>query len=63
MRILDESNFAQFRKNLSQVLSQIYLTPEQAESLKVVIAMHTDTSVDCPCAECERQKSPPVLIS
>jgi hypothetical protein len=60
MMILDEKNFAQFRKNLSQVLSQIYLTPEQAESLKACIPMRTAMSIDCPCAECERQKSLPV---
>jgi hypothetical protein len=52
MMILDEKTFAQLRKNLSQLLSQFYLTPEQAESLRTCISMHTDMSIDCPCASC-----------
>jgi hypothetical protein len=50
--IIDDTNFQQFRKNLSLVLSGFRLTREQAEILKNVITLHTDIRDECPCSEC-----------
>lgn len=64
MPVIDDDNFNQFRRNLSLVLSGFQLTPEQAETLKTVITMRTDISLDCPCSECreETDRSGAILL-